>query len=175
ADRHVGGVPAELASTGGSARKGSRESAAGARATLPAAGGDGSGQRLVDQRIAHRPDRRTPCVSLLAWGTGGGDGLRRRLFGPDLLAQLGQGPVSAEHVYILETDFTAALVEHIRCARSGEMRGPTRANQHAVAGAGPHERPNLRRGCPGAGATHDRRSGTRFGRPYQLCVSISDR
>src|SRR5262249_60937264 len=111
ADRHVGGVPAELASTGGSARKGPGESAAGAWAALPAAGGDGSRQRLVDQRIAHRPDRRTQCIPVPAPRTVGGDGLRRRLFGPDLLAQLGQGPVSAEHVYILETDFTAALVE----------------------------------------------------------------
>src|SRR5262249_10817914 len=82
-------------------------------------------------------------------------GTRRQqeLDGPVLRAVEGQGPVSPWHVYLLEAHLAAADDVDLRRSRPRDLHSTPIAHQHALAGAGTDERPNLRGGIAQAGRT----------------------
>ena len=87
----------------------------------------------------------------------------------------GDGSLPARHVHVLEAHGAAGVAVDVRRARPREVHGPPRADQHAAAGAGAAERPDVCRGLARAGAARAARGREGHEQPPDVRVPPRDR
>ena len=148
-DRHERDLSPVLEGDAGAAAEGSRESAAGARAAIAAAGGSDSRPGAGCLGSARRAARRAVCEAVSARGVVEG------ALGTGLRAGQGRQTLSPQPVHVLETVEPASVVDELRRGGTGGVRRSRDANQYAAAGAGPDERRHVSGGVAQAGRARD--------------------
>ena len=137
----------------GAARARSGEPAAGARPALPPAGRDDPRQGAGGERAARRARSAAPACNPTS-RRGSGRSWRSATASPARRTRRATGKdLYRRSLYTFwKRTVPPAVADDLRRARPRELHGAPRRDQHAAAGAGAAERPDLRRGRPRAGA-----------------------
>ena len=97
---------------------------------------------LLVEKLGGPSRQAVPAAAAL----GGADRRHRRPRRPDLRAGPRRGALPPQPVHVLEAHGAAAGADGVRRAEPRDLHRPPVAHQHAAAGAGAAERPDLRRG-----------------------------